>query len=140
MDERISKQKEIVAKHIELENEHRWDDVVETFGGINPTFELVPAGASLPGKEGIASAYQILSTALPDVKVSVVGEVDIPGCSVREVVITGTHSGEYFGNPASGRSVRVAIACFFLFDEESNLRTERVYFDNASLFEQMRSK
>jgi steroid delta-isomerase-like uncharacterized protein len=140
MDERLERQRQVVAEHFNLENAHRWADVVDTFGGPDVTFELVPAGARLPGKEGIAAAYQILSTALPDVQIRIVSETDVLGCSVREVVVTGTHQGDYFGIPPSGRSVRAEMACFFLFDAEGQLTTERVYFDNASLFDQMRGE
>lgn len=140
MDERIQRQRQNVARHIELENAHRWPEVVETLEGSRNAFELVPAGARLPGMEGIAAAYRILATALPDVQIRVAGEVDAPGCSVRELVVTGTHSGEYFGIAASGRSVRIEMACFFFFDDAGRLSTERVYFDNASLFGQMRGE
>jgi steroid delta-isomerase-like uncharacterized protein len=140
MDERLERQRRIVMEHVELENAHRWAEVVDTFGSPDACFELVPAGARLPGKQGIATAYQILSSALPDVQIRIVSATDVPGCSVREVVVTGTHQGEYFGLAPSGNSVRAEMACFFLFDAAGELTTERVYFDNASLLAQMRGE
>lgn len=140
MDAKLERQVRIVEEHFVLENAHRWDEVIETFRSPNACFELVPAGARLPGKEGIASAYRILSTALPDVQIRLVSATDVPGCSVREIVVTGTHQGEYFGLAPSGQSVRVEMACFFLFDANGELTTERVYFDNASLMAQMRGE
>jgi len=140
MDVRIDRQRAAVAEHFALENAHDWVAVVDSFTATDPAFELVPAAARLSGRDGIASAYQILSTALPDVKVTEVRGWDVLGCSVREIVVSGTHTGEYFGLPGSGRRVRVEMACLFEFDPDGKLQTERVYFDNARLFAQMRGK
>ncbi len=140
MDERIERQRQSVAEHLALENAHQWAEVVDTFRGPNAAFEMIPAGARLLGKEGIAAAYHILSTALPDAQIRLVSETDVPGRSVCEVVITGTHLGEYIGTPPSGQSVRIEAACFFLFDEAGDLVTERVYFDNWSVLAQMRGE
>lgn len=140
MDVVIARQRAVVAEHFALENAHDWAAVVGSFTAADPAFELVPAAARLPGRDGIASAYHILSTALPDVRVEEVRGWDVPGCSVREIVITGTHTGEYFGVPGGGRRVRAEMACFFEFDAEGRLRIERVYFDNARLLAQMRGE
>jgi steroid delta-isomerase-like uncharacterized protein len=140
MDARIDSQRAAVAEHFALENAHDWAAVVASFTAPDPAFELVPAAARLPGHDGIASAYHILSTALPDVRVTEVRGWDVPGCSVREIIVSGTHTGEYFGVPGSGRRVRAEIACFFEFDGDGRLRTERVYFDNARLLAQMRGE
>lgn len=140
MDALVARQRAAVAEHFALENAHDWAAVVASFTATDPVFELVPAAARLPGHDGIASAYQILSTALPDVQVTEVRGWDVPGCSIREIVVTGTHTGEYFGVPGKGRRVRAEMACFFEFDGEGRLRTERVYFDNARLLAQMRGE
>ena len=140
MDARIEKQRAAVAEHFALENAHDWAAVVASFTAPDPAFDLVPAAAKLAGLAGIASAYNILSTALPDVRVTVSREWDSPGCSVREIVVEGTHTGEYFGVPGTGRRVRAEMACFFEFDAAGRLQTERVYFDNARLLAQMRGE
>lgn len=140
MDTMIAGQRAAVAEHFALENAHNWAAVVASFTAADPAFELMPAAARLPGHDGIASAYHILSTALPDVRVEEVRGWDVPGCSVREIVVTGTHTGEYFGVTGSGRRVRAEMACFFEFDAAGRLQTERVYFDNARLLAQMRGE
>jgi steroid delta-isomerase-like uncharacterized protein len=140
MDERIERQKAFVAEHFALENAHNWAAVVESFTAPNPAFELVPAAARFAEKAGIAGAYNILATALPDVQLEVLRAFDLPGCSVREIVATGTHRGDFFGLAGSGRRVRIEMACFFEFDFEGRLATERVYFDNARVFAQMRGE
>lgn len=140
MESRIAHQRKMVEEHFALENAHQWSAVVDSFTADNPAFELIPADAKLLGKQGITAAYQILSTALPDVKVQEIRAVDVVGCSVREIVITGTHRGDYFGIPGSGHRVCVQMACIFEFDDAGRLATERVYFDNARLFAQMKGE
>jgi predicted ester cyclase len=57
------------------------------------------------------------------------------------VVITGTHQGEFFGVPALGNSVRVEMAAFYTFDLSSGkLVSERIYYDQAGLFQQMQKQ
>lgn len=140
MDARIERQRASVAEHLVLESAHDWAAVVASFTAPDPAFELVPAAARMRGCEGIAAAYRMLATALPDVRIAEVCGCDVPGCSVREIVVTGTHLGDYFGVAGSGRRVRVEMACFFEFDAEGRLAVERVYFDNARLLAQMRGE
>jgi hypothetical protein len=51
----------------------------------------MPLGTSFKGIEGVRVFYQAIAAALPDLHIEVVSEYDVPGCSIREVVITGTH-------------------------------------------------
>lgn len=140
MDARVERQREVVAGHLAAENAHDWAAVVASFSAPEPAFELIPAGARLPGHDSIAAAYRMLATALPDIGFEVVRGWDVPGCSVREILAAGTHAGDYFGLPASGRRVQVEMACFFEFDGAGRLAVERVYFDNTRLMAQMRGE
>ena len=47
----------------------------------------------------------VIDAALPDFDIHVWGEYDVPGCSIREVTISGTHRGEYFGIAPTGKRV-----------------------------------
>jgi steroid delta-isomerase-like uncharacterized protein len=142
MIEMIEKQRAMVAKHIHDENIHDWAAVEATFtAGQEAFFDAVPLSAHLTGTQGVMQAYQMLSGAVPDMAIRVNRSYDVPGCSIREVTLSGTHLGGYCGIPASGRKVTVEVACFFLFQVEGGkveLLAERVYFDNDTLFKQMR--
>jgi predicted ester cyclase len=134
----ISRQKEQVEKLLTELTAHRWENVVGLFTGENPTYEDVPANLRLTGKAGLEVAFRALGTALPDLKIDLVNAVDLPGCSIRELIFSGTHSGSYLGIESTGRPVRFACACFFLFDGNGDLATERVYFDNDTVRSQIR--
>jgi predicted ester cyclase len=99
---------------------------------------VVPLGTSFNGIEAVDHFYRAISTAVPDLRIDVVSEFDVPGCSIREIVLGGTHRGDYFGVPPLGHEIRVEIACFFTCDAASGkLLGERIYFDQAGVLKQM---
>lgn len=92
----------------------------------------MPLGSVFKGIEGVRAFYQSIAPALPDLRIEVTSEYDVPGCSIREVVISGTHRGEFAGKPL-GNSVRIEMAAFYTFDTESEkLIAEKIYYDQSS--------
>ncbi|MGA7929865.1 MAG: ester cyclase [Candidatus Sulfotelmatobacter sp.] len=101
-------------------------------------YDGVPLGARFKGIEGVRGFYQSIATAVPDLHIEVISEYDVPGCSIREVVITGTHQGEFAGVKPLGNAIRIEMAAFYTFDAGSGkLISEQIYYDQASLLEQM---
>jgi len=138
----IERQREVVARHIRSENEHDWPSVFDTFVQDDRAhYDVVPIGTSFQGIEGVRTFYHAIAAALPDLRIEVLSEYDVPGCSIREVVISGTHQGDYFGTKPTGNSIRVQLAGFYTFDEASGkLLSERIYYDQASVLEQMQGQ
>lgn len=138
----IQRQRAIVAEHIAAENAHDWDAVANTFVQDDRAFyDVVPISTSFKGIEGVRGFYAAISAALPDMRVDVRAEYDCAGCSVREVVISGTHLGDYMGVPPTGNHVRVDLAAFYLFDEKvEKLIAERIYYDQATVLRQMQTQ
>jgi len=139
MDGTIERQRETVAEHIRGENEHDWPVVFGTFVQDDRAhYDVVALGASFKGIEGVRGFYQTIAAAMPDLHIEVTSEYDVPGCSIREVVITGTHEGEFAGVKPLGNAIRIEVAGFYTFDAESGkLISERIYYDQASLLAQM---
>ena len=142
MNDAIGKQRAIVAEHIRLENVHDWVGVRGTFvQDDRACYDVVPLGAKFEGIEAVDNFYHAIANAVPDLHIDVVSEFDVPGCSIREVVLTGTHKGDYFGLKPMGHRVRVELACFFTCDADSGkLLAERIYFDQAGVAEQMQGR
>ena len=141
MDKIIEHQREVVARHIRGENEHDWATVYDTFVQDDRAhYDVVPLGAVFKGIEGVRGFYQAIAAALPDLHIEVASEFDVPGCSIREVVITGTHKGDFAGIKPMGNTVRIEMAAFYTFDAASEkLIAEKIYYDQASALQQMQS-
>jgi len=141
MDGTIERQRRIVAEHIRGENEHDWPAVFGTFVQDDRAhYDVVPLGARFNGIEGVRGFYQSLAAALPDLHIEVASEYDVPGCSIREVVITGRHEGEFAGVKPLGNAIRIEMAAFYTLDPESGkLISERIYYDQAGVLRQMQS-
>src|SRR5215469_16122689 len=58
-------------------------------------YDVIPFNFNVrySGFSGVKDFYQAANFAFPDFDITVWGEYDMPGCSVREVTITGTHKG-----------------------------------------------
>jgi len=142
MDSTVERQREVVARHIRGENEHDWPAVYDTFVQDDRAhYDVMPLSATFKGIEGVRGFYQAIAAALPDLHIDVVSEYDVPGCSIREVVITGTHQGVFAGVKPLGNRVRIEMAAFYSFDASSaKLLSERIYYDQASAVAQMTHK
>ena len=90
---------------------------------------------------GIADFYDLLFNVLPDIHIKMTHEYDVPGYSIREGVVTGTHSADFAGVPASGRTVVFPFCGIYIFgDDPTRLIAERAYWDNDGLARQMRGE
>lgn len=137
----LQHQRVAVAHHIRLENEHHWADVPLTLvRNDRAFFDFVPVG-EFKGPEGVRRLYQTIATAFPDLHIEVTASYDVPGCSIREGFLTGTHQGEYLGIPPTGVALRTAFAAFFVFDQSSGaLLGERLYIDHGAALQQLQTK
>ena len=142
MDSIIERQREIVARHIRAENEHDWTAVYDTFVQDDRAhYDVVPLGAVFKGIAGVRAFYQSIAAALPDLQIKVLSEYDVPGCSIREVVISGTHQSEFAGVKPLGNAIRIEMAAFYSFDAASGkLISERIYCGQASVVRQMQAR
>ena len=114
MDSIIELQREIVARHIRAENEHDWAAVYDTFVQDDRAhYDVMPLGAVFKGMEGVRGFYQSIAAALPDLQIKVLSEYDVRGCSIREVVISGTHQSEFAGVKPLGNAIRIEMAAFY---------------------------
>jgi hypothetical protein len=108
-------------------------ETVET----SASFEARYAPLSYPDR----GFYQSIAAALPDLRIEVRSEYHVPGCSIREVVISGTHKGEFAGIKPLGNTVRIEMAAFYTFDAASEkLIAEKIYYDQADALEQMQGR
>lgn len=144
MNDTIQVQRETIIEHMRAENAHEWPAVYDTFINDSTAFyDVVPLSNKFEGIAGVKDFYQIFDSAVPDFFITVTGEYDTPGCSIREVTITGTHQGEYCGVQPTGQPISFELAAFYIFgtgDQAGKLLAERIYFDNETVLRQMRGE
>jgi steroid delta-isomerase-like uncharacterized protein len=140
--ERVRLQAECVAHHIDLENAGEQARVLdETFATEGVFYDVVPGVAHLEGLDGVAGFYDNLFAVLPDMHIKITHKYDVPGCCVREGVVTGTHSAEFAGVPASGNFVSFPFCGLYIFGEDpTRLLAERAYWDNDGLIKQLKGE
>jgi predicted ester cyclase len=68
-----------------------------------------------------------------DIKSLHVGEEAIP----VEMVLSGMHTGTWFGIPPTGRCFQMPACAVFIFDEHDKIAGERGYFDSALMLRQL---
>lgn len=98
--------------------------------------DIKPLDHVVAGRESLQAAFTTLLEAFPDLKVTLVRRYLRGEEVVDELFCTGTHDGEFFGRPASGRAVSVRARVVYRL---LPLGVERldVYLDLASLLPQL---
>jgi predicted ester cyclase len=95
--------KAIIATYVEATNRGELDVLDEL---VYPDYvEHDPVPGQKPGLEGLKEAYKMFNSPFPDLKFvfdDVIAEGDMV---VGRGVISGTHEGEFFGVPATGKKV-----------------------------------
>jgi len=118
----------IVEQHIRLENEHDLEGVLRTFGDT-ARYDDEAWGEHYKGGNGVRRFYEQLIGALPDLEIQVQRRHVTDDAILVEVMIRGTHLGEWRGLPATGRRVEVPLCGMYTFDADDRLAGERIYYD-----------
>lgn len=104
---------------------------------LAPDWDDIPLGpGQAPGPAGIKSIIQIFIAAFPDVRISIHDMVQEPGKIAVRAEISGTHRGEIFGIPATGKRVSFRLHEFHKL-EGGRLTTTWHMEDWFELFQQL---
>jgi steroid delta-isomerase-like uncharacterized protein len=129
----------IVEQHVRLENEHDLEGVLGTFGET-ARYDDEPWDEHYDGRDGVRLFYEQLMRALPDLEIEIqrrhVGEDAV----VLEVMIRGTHLGDWRGLPATGRRIEFPLCGIYTFDaDDGNIRLagEKIYYDRGTVLRQL---
>jgi steroid delta-isomerase-like uncharacterized protein len=126
----------IVREHMESENTHDFDVTMATFD--HPRYEIIPTGEVYDGPEEVATYFRITRTAFPDQRNENTTLHVADDAIIAEFDLLGTHRGELRGIPPTGRSFRCRVCAIFEFGAESDhIICERVYFDTATIAQQL---
>jgi steroid delta-isomerase-like uncharacterized protein len=118
---------EIVALFERRETAWRSHDAAALARDHSPTGVVVsPTGGVLEGRGDIERIYRVWFTAFPDLNFSVEDlliEEDRASLLGR---VTGTHAGEFFGMPSTGRKIEVACAFFYRLEDGLIVHERRI--------------
>jgi steroid delta-isomerase-like uncharacterized protein len=125
-----------VEEHIRLENQHDLDGVLSTFGDA-AHYADEAWGEHYEGVSGVREYYTQLMKALPDLQIYVQRWHIADNAVLVEVIIRGTHSGEWRGLPATGKRVDIPLCGIFTFDSNDRVAGEKIYYDRATVLRQL---
>jgi steroid delta-isomerase-like uncharacterized protein len=124
----------LVLEHMASENRHEFDGTLKTFG--RPRYEIVATGQVYDGPAEVAAYYEASRAAFPDQRNELVSLRHADDAVFVEFDLLGTHRGQLYGFPPTGRPFRCRMLAVFLF-EDDQLVCERVYFDTATILTQL---
>ena len=124
----------IVREHLASENAHDYDTTLATFE--HPRYELVASGDVYDGEEAVRGYFAETRRAFPDQRNELIALHHADDAVVVEFWLLGTHLGPLGDLAPTGRSFRVRMAAFFVF-EGDGLVCERVYFNPGDILAQI---
>lgn len=123
-----------VRRHMERENVHDFDAVIETFS--HPRYEIIPTGQIYDGEEDVRRYFRDSRTAFPDQRNELISLRHADDAVIVEFWLLGTLKGPLMGIEPTGREFRCQVTAFFVF-EGTKIVCERVYFDSATILRQV---
>lgn len=96
----------------------------------------MPMGIVHDGGQAASELLSGIFKGFPDFTVDIDKTYHSEDAVILEVRMKGTHLGDWAGLKATGRPMEVPVAYIFEFDEE-RLTCEKVYFDMATLVNQL---
>jgi steroid delta-isomerase-like uncharacterized protein len=135
MDEhRLAARINLVDEHVRAENNHELDGTMATLNET-PLFRL--NDEEIIGNDGVRGFYADLFRGFPDLHLDVTQRHVADEAIILELMISGTHTNEFRGIPATGRRVQYPCCAVFPFDENDRITGERIYFDVALFLRQL---
>jgi steroid delta-isomerase-like uncharacterized protein len=126
----------LIEEHVQAEIDMDMDRIMATWGK-EPWFDDVGWEETWSGREGIREHYEELLGAFPDMDIKEEARHVTDDAVILEVVVTGTHLGQWRELPPLGRKMRSRVCALYTFDEEGLLNLERTYYDKGIILEQL---
>lgn len=127
--------KRLWQRHVLAENRRSVAGLLATLSA-EPLYVIMATGQEHRGPEAVAAFYTGLFESMPDVNFELqdvfIGENGV----VEESVLVGTHTGNLFGLPPTGRPVRLPLTIVFPM-KNGEILGERMYFDMDALQRQL---
>ncbi|MBP2478652.1 putative ester cyclase [Crossiella equi] len=131
----LQAREKLVLDHFHDEVAHEWDDVLATFP--HPRYELIASMTVHDGDAAVRGYYHETRVSFPDQDHEIIQLRHSEDAVIVEFWLKGTHLGPLGKIPPTGSRHRTRMTAYFVFDENENLVTERIYFDQLSVVKQL---
>jgi predicted ester cyclase len=125
----------VVLDHFHDEVMQDWDATLSTFP--HPHYELIAQMLVHDGDREVRDYYNETRVAFPDQDHELIAVRHSADAVIVEFWLVGTHRGPLGRIPATGSRHRTRMTAYFIFDEQENLATERIYFDRLTILSQL---
>jgi hypothetical protein len=114
------------------------DPIVQNFA-TDITWEAVgsPLAPISEGKQAVLDRWDGLLTGIPDMKLAAERVFARDALVVAQVVLVGTHDGEFHGLAPTGKRVGTRVLAWVWHDKEGKAKKVRIVYDEGSLLAQM---
>jgi steroid delta-isomerase-like uncharacterized protein len=123
-----------VREHMAAENALDFDAALSTFK--HPRYELIATDTVHDRPDAVTRYYRQSRQAFPDQRNEIISLRHADDAVVVEFWLMGTHKGRLGSLEPTGKTFRVQMTAFFIFDGV-HLVNERVYFDSGSILRQI---
>ena len=135
-DQTSKARKERVDNYLRLKNEHDIRPLVDLFRkdgelddrGLGQTFRRHPC---------IHDYYTDLMRGVPDLSLEEKRRYVSDDAIIAEVIVRGTHLGDWRGLPPTGRRLEIPVCAVFTFGADQFLGRVRIYYDRALVLKQL---
>jgi len=124
----------VVRLHMEAENVHDFDTVIDTFS--HPRYELIAADRVHDGESAVRDYFAETRGAFPDQRNELISLRHAEDAVIVEFWLLGTHEGPLGRIEPTGREFKCRMTAFFIF-EGAKIVCERVYYDSATILRQI---
>ncbi|MBI2911554.1 MAG: ester cyclase [Chloroflexi bacterium] len=126
---------DIIEEMAAAENSHDVERALACFTD-DCFFEDVPFGMTARGKQELAASLRMWLGAVPDAHARLASSFVAGDRAAAEVVVTGTHTGDLPGLPATGRRFEIrAVSVLEL--QQGKVKRRSDYWDSASFLRQL---
>ncbi len=126
----------LVDEHVLAEVEHDVERIMRTWGE-SPWFDDVAWDEQSYGRDEVRKHYEELLTSFPDLAIDVKERHVTDDAVILEVVVSGTHLGQWRELPPLERRMESRVCAIYTFDEQGLLELERTYYDKGIVLEQL---
>jgi steroid delta-isomerase-like uncharacterized protein len=118
--------------HSKAENGRDLQGLIDTLAD-DCVYEIPATGQRWEGHAGARTFYMTFLGAFPDVRFDLQDIVIGPQGVIEVTRMTGTHRGQWAGQPPSGRQISTLIVIHFPWDPDARkFAGERIYYDTAA--------